>query len=283
MVVPEQHMGMGKGKRAEDTRSDQPVRGPSRYRRDALFLGLSAIFLTALVMGNIIGTTKFVQLFSVSLPDGVLRFVPELVRDGSQYSMIIPVGLLAFPFTFFVTDLISELFGRRKAQLLVWVGFGMNLFMLAIMTANYYLPNAAGVSGGVTLFDGVYGFMVGNTIGSMIAYLVAQTVDVQLFHFWKRLTKGRHLWLRNNASTMISQLVDSTAILSILYFAGNLGDSVTGPGALFVLILNSYLFKFFSALLDTPACYAAVHYLRGYYEDPEGYQIPERKMVLGKT
>jgi len=256
--------------------------GPSRYKRDALFLGLSAVFLTALVMGNIIGTTKFIQLFSVSLPDWVLPLVPELVRDGGRYSMIIPVGLLAFPFTFFVTDLISELFGRRKAQLLVWVGFGMNLFMLAVMTVNFYLPDASGVSAGTTLFDGVYGFMVGNTIGSMIAYLVAQTVDVQLFHFWKRFTKGRHLWLRNNASTMVSQLVDSTAILSILYFAGNLGDNVTGPGALFILIVNSYLFKFFSALFDTPICYAAVHYFRDYYEDPEGYRLPERKRVSKK-
>jgi len=250
--------------------------GPTRYKRDALFLGLSAVFLTALVMGNIIGTTKFIQLFSIDLPDRLLPLVPDMVRDGGRYSMIIPVGLLAFPFTFFVTDLISELFGRKKAQLLVFIGFGMNLFMLAVMTANFYLPDASGVSGGTTLFDGVYGFMVGNTIGSMIAYLVAQTVDVQLFHFWKRFTKGRHLWLRNNASTMVSQLVDSTAILSILYFAGNLGDNVTGMGALLILIINSYMFKFFSALLDTPICYAAVHYFRDYYEDPEGYQLPER-------
>lgn len=251
--------------------------GASRYKRDALFLGLGAVFLTALVMGNIIGTTKFIRLFSMDLPGWLLTLVPELVREGSEYSMIIPVGLLAFPATFFVTDLVSELFGRKKAQLLVFVGFGMNLFMLAVMTANYYLPNAVGVSAGITLFDRVYGFMVGNTIGSMIAYLVAQTVDVQLFHFWKRITRGRHLWLRNNGSTMISQLVDSTAILSILYFAGNLGQNVTGPGALFILILNSYMFKFFSALFDTPLCYLAVHYLRDYYEDPEGFQLPERK------
>ena len=262
--------------------ADKPTvssQSPPSYKRDALFLGLSAVFLTALVMGNIIGTTKFIQLFALNLPQWMLPLVPELVRDGDRYSMIIPVGLLAFPFTFFVTDLVSELFGRKKAQMLVWIGFVMNLFMLAVMTASYYLPDAAGVSGGTTLFDGVYGFMVGNTIGSMIAYLVAQTVDVQLFHFWKRFTRGKHLWLRNNASTMVSQLVDSTAILTILYFAGNLGDNVTGAAALIILILNSYLFKFFSALLDTPVCYAAVHYFRDYYEDPEGFRLPERKTV----
>lgn len=250
-----------------------PVPG---YRRDALFLGLCAIFLTALVMGNIIGTTKFIQLLSLDLPGWMLPLVPEQVRDGNSYSMVIPVGLLAFPFTFFATDLISELFGRKKAQMLVLTGFGMNLFMLGIMTANYYLPDAPGVSAGTSLFDGVYGFMVANTIGSMIAYLVAQTVDVQLFHFWKRFTKGRHLWLRNNGSTMVSQLVDSTAILSLLYFTGNLGDEVTGLAVLIILILNSYVFKFLSALFDTPVIYAAVHKLRNYYEDPEGYELPGR-------
>lgn len=245
-------------------------------KRDLLFLGLSSVFITALVMGNIIGTTKFIQLLDVRLPEWLLPLVPELVREGERYSMAIPAGLLAFPVTFLVTDLMSELFGRKKAQLLVITGFFVNVFMLLVMTLNFYLPDASGVSGGSELFDGVYGFMVGNTLGSMIAYLVAQTVDVQLFHFWKRLTKGRHLWLRNNASTMVSQLVDSTAILSILYFSGNLGDAVTGLGALAILIFNSYLFKFLSALIDTPLCYAAVHYFRDYYEDPDGYELPQR-------
>lgn len=248
----------------------------SGIKRDALFLGLCAIFLTALVMGNIIGTIKFVQLFSFEFPGWFLPLVPELVREGSRYELVIPVGLLAFPFTFFATDIISELFGRKKAQLLVLIGFFMNIFMLGIMTVNFYLPGASGVSGGTNLFDGVYGFMVGNTLGSMIAYLVAQTVDVQLFHFWKRLTKGKHLWLRNNGSTMISQLVDSTAILSILYFTGNLGEDVTGPVVLVILILNSYVFKFLAAAIDTPFSYAAVYYFRDYYEDPEGYNLPIR-------
>lgn len=243
------------------------------YKRDLLFLSLCAVFLTALIMGNIIGTTKFVTLFQMNLSEWMLPFVPELVRADRLYTMSIPAGLLAFPVTFLCTDLVSELFGRKKAQMLVWVGFFMNVFMLIVMTVNHWLPDTYGVSGGLNLYEGVYGFMVGNTIGSMIAYLISQTVDVRLFHFWKRFTKGRHLWLRNNGSTMISQLVDSTAILSILYFAGNLGDAVTTAGALIILIFNSYIFKFFAALLDTPLIYACVHYLRDYEEDPEGYAL----------
>lgn len=237
------------------------------HRRDALFLTLSGVFLTSLVLGNVIGTTKFVTIFSLDLPSWLQALTPELVRNGSIYTMSVPAGVVAYPFTFLATDLISELFGRKRAQMLVWVGFGMNVFMLLLMSINHWLPNSSGVSGGLDLFEGVYQFMVGNTIASMIAYLIAQSVDVRLFHFWKRLTKGKHLWLRNNASTTVSQLVDSTAIITILYLAGNLGDAIDNVGAVIILILNSYLFKFFFALFDTPLMYLGVRLLKNYDED----------------
>lgn len=239
------------------------------HKRDALFLTLTGIFLTSLVLGNVIGTTKFVTIFEMDLPAWLQAITPRLVRDGAHYTMSVPAGVIAYPFTFLATDLISELFGRKKAQLVVWVGFAMNIFLLFLMSVNHWLPNSAGVSGGLDLFEGVYEFMVGNVIASMIAYLVAQSVDVRLFHFWKKKTKGKHLWLRNNGSTMFSQLVDSTAILTILYLAGNLGDNVNTIGALIILIINSYLFKFFFALFDTPLFYLGVKVLANYNEDPE--------------
>ncbi len=246
---------------------------PSSYKRDALFLSLAGIFLTSLVLGNVIGTTKFVTIFSAELPGWMQGVIPELIRNGGIYTMSVPVGVIAYPFTFLATDLISELYGRKKAQLVVWVGFWMNVFMLFLMTVNHWLPNTGGVSGGLQLFEGVYEFMIGNTIASMIAYLVAQTVDVRLFHFWKDLTKGKHLWLRNNASTTVSQLVDSTAILTILFVAGNLGQEIDTIGKLVILILNSYLFKFFFALIDTPLCYLGVKLFRNFEEDPSEYSL----------
>jgi len=242
-------------------------RKPYVFKRDILFLSLCGIFLTSLVLGNVIGTTKFVTIFSIHLPDWLKAMTPAMVRDNNIYTMSVPVGVIAYPFTFLATDLISELFGKRRAQLLVWVGFAMNVFMLFLMSINHWLPNTHGVSGGLNLFEGVYEFMVGNTIASMIAYLTAQTVDVKLFHFWKKLTRGKYLWLRNNASTMFSQLVDSTAILTILYIAGNLGDNVQGITDVMILIVNSYLFKFFFALFDTPLFYLGVYLLEDYNED----------------
>jgi len=204
--------------------------------KEKLFLLLSSIFLTSLVVGNIIGTTKFVNVFG----------------------LIVPAGTLAYPFTFLATDLICELYGKKRAQVLVWVGFAMNFFMLGLMMLGHYLKDASGVSGATSTFESVYGFMIGNVIASMFAYLVAQSVDVKLFHFWKHLTKGKHLWLRNNLSTVVSQLVDTTAILSVLYIANNLGDSIRTISDLISLIIASYLFKFFIALLDTPLFYIGV-------------------------
>jgi queuosine precursor transporter len=223
--------------------------------KDKLFLFLSGIFLTALVLGNIIGTTKFVNVFG----------------------LIVPAGVLAYPFTFLATDLICELYGKKRAQTLVWIGFFMNFFMLGLMTLGHFLPDASGVSGAASTFESVYKFMIANVIASMFAYLVAQTVDVHLFHFWKRLTKGKHLWLRNNASTIFSQLVDTTAILTILYIANNLGPDINSISRLIELIFASYLFKFFFALFDTPLFYLGVYFLKEkVHEDPDEKKWGER-------
>lgn len=246
------------------------IRNPSSHKRDILFLSMAGLFIASLVMGNIIGTTKFVTIFSFTMPGWLQSITPALVRDGSIYIMSVPAGLLVYPVTFLVTDLISELFGRRKAQLVVWIGFFLNMYMLLMMSIGHWFPNTYGVSGGLNLFEGVYEFLIANTVSSMVAYLIAQSVDVRLFHFLKRLTKGKYLWIRNNGSTMFSQLIDSTTILSILYFSGNLGENVTTIAALGILIINSYLFKFFFALMDTPIFYFSVWFFKNYDEDPGG-------------
>lgn len=246
---------------------------PDGHKRDILFLSLTGFFLTALVLGNVIGTTKFITIFSFDLPEWLKSITPAIVRDEDIYTLSIPVGLIAYPFTFIATDMISELFGRKKAQLVVWIGFFMNIYMVLLMSVGHWFPNSDGVSGGIDLFEGVYDFLIANTVSSMIAYLIAQSIDVRLYHFWKRITKGKYLWLRNNGSTMFSQLIDSTTILSILYISGNLGENITTIGMLAILIINSYIFKFFFALLDTPLIYIFVKLFKNYNEDPAEQEI----------
>jgi len=217
---------------------DMAHHAPVKFR-EGLFLFLTGIFITALTLGNIVGVTKFVDLSVV----------------------VIPVGLLAYPITFLATDLISEIYGHRRAQAVVWVGFIMNVFMLSLMWLGRTLPDASGVSGATSTFASVYDYMKPNVVGSMVAYLTAQSVDVKLFHFWKNLTKGKHLWLRNNASTMVSQVVDTVTILSILYVTGGLGSEIDSIPRLLNLMLDSYKFKFFFALFDTPFFYLGARWL----------------------
>ena len=176
--------------------------------------------------------------------------------------LIIPVGLLAYPVTFLATDLICELYGQDRAQHVVLTGFVLNVFLLFLMWLGHILPDASGVSGATSTFESVYAFMKPNVVASMVAYLIAQSIDVKLFHFWKKLTRGKHLWLRNCGSTLCSQMLDTICILSILYYTNNLGSEVSSLAVLWGLMVKSYLFKFLFALVDTPLFYLSVYYLK---------------------
>ena len=223
----------------------------SLYEKSYFFL--SSIFLTSLVVGNMVGTTKFVSIFS-----GIF---------------VIPVGLLAYPITFLATDLICEVHGKKRAEFLVWIGFFINVFMLLLMWLGHVLPDVAGISANTSTFEGIYKLFVANVFASMVAYLGAQSIDVKLFHFWKDLTKGKHLWLRNCGSTLISQVVDTSVILLILFYLKELGPSVNSLATLWPLMLSSYSFKVFFALLDTPLFYLGTHLLKEAIEKEQGLEL----------
>lgn len=236
-----------------------------RERRERVFLVLAGFFLCAMTMLNIIGITRFVQLGPMALA----------------------VGVLPYPLTFLCTDLVSELYGRSRANFLVTVGLILNIFIITTMwVANQVpsvgpenqppwqliqlaeditLPNGDTVSTSVELFTLLYATTSGAVVASMIAYIAAQYCDVFMFHFWKRLTRGKHLWLRNNGSTLISQGVDSFMVITVTFGAQFLAGAMSG-GAMLVLMASNYLFKLCAALADTLPFYAGVHYLKKYLE-----------------
>jgi len=125
------------------------------------------------------------------------------------------------------------------------------------------LPNGTVVESEVGLFQLIYATTSGAVFASMMAYVAAQYCDVQLFHFWKRVTRGKHLWLRNNFSTLLSQLVDSVMVIAVTFGAAFLAGSMT-LSTLMTLIGSNYAFKALCALLDTIPLYLIVHWLRGY-------------------
>lgn len=168
----------------------------------------------------------------------------------------VPVAVIAYPLTFLVTDLLSELYGRRTATRVVWLGFGMNVLMVLLVYVGRVIPPAAFWEG-QSSYEQILGSVPRIVLASMIAYLVSQHHDVFAFHFWKRLTKGRHLWLRNNASTMVSQGMDTLLFISIAFWG-------VLPGAVVLKMMGTqYLIKLCIAALDTPLCYGIVSALKG--------------------
>lgn len=231
-------------------------------RRERVFLVMAGLFLGTLAMLNILGISRFLILASYSGDTG-LRWFQWLPEGVSGLTFALAIGVLPYPLTFLCTDLISEFYGRRRANFVVWVGLILNVWVMFILWLGGVLPGTD-----ASAFFEIRTLAFGAVTASMAAYLIAQFVDVQLFHFWKRITKGKMLWLRNNGSTMVSQLVDTVAVILIThYYAKALpapapGQSLAAHLGLF--IATGYAFKFLVAVLDTPVIYLAVYLLKGY-------------------
>ena len=213
-------------------------------RRDAnfLFLCLASIFIASLVSCNLI----FQKFFQIEI---WLPFIGSYMFQQS-------VGLLPYPITFIVTDIISELYGKKKANQVVTAGLLASIFMLLVVLVSSSIPSAPfGI--GDDIFNQVFGLSSAAVFASMIAYLFAQYIDVRVFHFWKKLTNGKHLWLRNNASTMFSQFIDTFLVLFLLCYFNVIPWDIFGQ-----LLLNGFLFKVIFAAIDTPIIYGALYLAR---------------------
>lgn len=227
-------------------------------RAETAFSVMMAGFVVILVLTNIIGVKLFLA-FPEALPNG---FFGEPIT--------LTTGILTYPITFLITDVVCEVYGRKRANLMVATGFFMSLMSLVLIQIALVVPgspvwpagnpNYETVAAMQAAYDSVFTLPGVLIFASMTAYLVAQLTDVRLFHFWKRVTAGRHLWLRNNASTMISQLVDTIVVNSIfLGFGLGLPWDIVGK-----IIVAAYVFKVLMAALDTPFIYLGVAMLRRY-------------------
>ena len=207
--------------------------------KEQFYLILTGIFIASLVASNLIFQKFFTWNFL-----------------GIDFEL--SVGIIAYPVTFLVTDLISELYGQKRANQVVVSGFFASVFttLLVLISANANAVEWSPIDN--TTFTKVFGLTGPAFFASMVAYLTAQLIDVRIFHFWKRLTNGKHLWLRNNASTMFSQLVDTSVILIILCSAG-----VIEWERFYSLWMMGWLFKVLVALIDTPIIYGVIHLLKG--------------------
>lgn len=209
-----------------------------------IYLLLAALFITSLVVSNLI-----FQKFFYWYPFNVEIFGAKLFE--------ISVGLLPYPLTFLITDLISEIYGKKRANQVVVVGIFASIFSLLIILVSDSVPAIPNSPIDDELFKKVFGNSAIAVFASMSAYLFAQFIDIQIYHFWKRLTKGKHLWLRNNFSTWFSQFVDTFSIVFLLCVFDVLPwSSFKG------LLISGFLFKVIVAALDTPLLYLGVYLFR---------------------
>jgi uncharacterized integral membrane protein (TIGR00697 family) len=244
-----------------------PVSPKLAARRETVFLILAGLFLGTLAMLNILGIARFWAILALD-PDGTWAWwrFPE----PGGWAFIVAIGVLPYPITFLCTDLISEFYGRTRANRLVLVGLLLNGWVVLVMWVAGIVPGGGPAD---EAFMTIRTLSFGAVTASMIAYFVAQLVDVHVFHLVKRLTGGRLLWIRNNASTLVSQFVDTFSVITITYFWADALPTVDASRAvwpqLWVIIFTGYAFKATMALLDTPIIYGVARFLKGYLQvDP---------------
>ena len=209
-----------------------------------IFLIFSALFITSLVVSNLI-FKKFFYWYPFDLE----IFGTKLFE--------ISVGILPYPITFLITDLISEIYGKRKANQVVITGIFASVFSLIILFVSNNVNATSWSPVSDQVFNDVFGSAQIAVISSMLAYLFAQFIDIQIYHFWKKLTKGKHLWLRNNFSTFFSQFIDTFTVLILLCLFNEIEWS-----KFYGLLIAGVSFKILIAIADTPLLYLGVYLMR---------------------
>tara|TARA_B100001063_G_C16683972_1_gene513350 strand:+ start:46 stop:747 length:702 start_codon:yes stop_codon:yes gene_type:complete len=209
-----------------------------------LYLLLAGLFITSLVVSNLI-----FQKFFFWYPFDIKIFGNSLFE--------LSVGVLPYPITFLITDLISEIYGKKSANQVVITGIFASFFSMGILLMANEVPAIKNSPIDDQTFNEVFALSPIAVLASMIAYLIAQFIDIRIYHFWKNLTQGKMLWLRNNFSTFTSQFVDSLLVIGLLSIFGVLEWTL-----FWGLVISSFLFKILVAALDTPLLYLFVGIFR---------------------
>jgi len=249
-------------------------------QQDKIYL-LLALFIGALLTANFLGA----KITAFNLPAILAGFlniifwpviillnsVTSLLGDYSIFSNpIIPynffdtvhvsVGILTVPIMFLVTDIVEEVLGRKVAKKFVNCAIVVMIFALTITAISVMLPaDPTRKYFSQESYASIFSVTIRMSIASIIAFILAQYHDIWAFNFWKEKTKGKFLWLRNNASTIVSQLIDSTVFMFIAFYG-----LTPKFNTIYIvsLIVPYWLFKILFAIIDTPFAYLGVKWLK---------------------
>lgn len=201
-----------------------------------IYIILGAVFIASMVVSNLI-FQKFFYWDAFGL-----------------YTFKLSVGILPYPITFLITDMISEVYGQKKANQVVTAGIFASVFSMLIIYTAANLPAIETSPVNDELFRTVFGQTALAVLASMTAYLLAQYIDIYIYHFWKKITKGKMLWVRNNFSTFTSQTVDTLSVILLLC-----SFEILPWSSFQTLFISGLIFKLIIAVLDTPFLYLFVY------------------------
>ncbi len=208
-------------------------------RDESIYTSLCVLFSVLIVMGNLI-YQKFVYL-------------PLLPFHTFELS----VGAILYPLTFLLTDLITEFYSKEKANFCVKLGISMNILVACIIAGMDQLEATDWSKIDNILFHKVFGLYSIAFIGSILACYTAQTVDIMLYVWIRKITKGKWLWARNNGSTAVSLFIDTFIVITFMTLFHILPLERMWP-----LIMNSYCFKLFFSICSTPLFYLLVKIIK---------------------
>jgi uncharacterized integral membrane protein (TIGR00697 family) len=172
----------------------------------------------------------------------------QVIKTIEIFGLVATLGNILYGSIFLATDLLSEVYGKKEARKGIWLGFYALIFMtISMQIALQFHPHASDFSS--ESLNTIFGFLPRITLASIIAYVFSQNHDIWAFHFWKKLTRDKHLWLRNNLSTLVSQAIDSILFVFIAFWG------VFELQVVLSILLTTYLMKLLVALFDTPIIY----------------------------
>ena len=178
----------------------------------------------------------------------------QVTKTINLFGLEATLGNIVYASGFLVTDILSEAYGKKSSQRAVNIGFFSLLAMTCLMQiALLFIPSSSDIASGA--LNTIFSFMPRLALGSLAAYYISNFCDINIFEMFKKKTKGKHLWIRNCGSTMLSQLIDS-AIFTSIAFLGLFEMSVWWQ-----ILISTYLLKFLVAILDTPFMYLAKHWI----------------------
>jgi len=196
---------------------------------------LLSVFVSALVLANVLGS-----------------------KVTSIFGIITSVGIFAYPVTFLVTDIVEEVRGKKVSQIFIIAGLIALLISLALVLIGIAMPPSS-IYENNDAYKTVFSNSIRVIIASIVAFLISQHHDIYAFNFWKKKTKGKWLWLRNNLSTGVSQLIDTSIFVLIAFY--KVTPDFTADRML-AMILPYWLLKIIFAVADTPFVYLGVKWLR---------------------